>query len=395
MMESNREVLEIPYGMRDFLPEEAAQKRNIEAGLAGLFAVWGYDEVVTPTMEYLDTLTMGNGGALEPHMFKFFDRKNRTLALRHEMTTPIARLVASRLADAKLPLKLSYVSSVFRYEEAQTGRQCEFNQAGVELVGSSGASADAEIIALAVEGMKRIGLTDFQICLGQVEFVGGIMAQAQLSDSQQEKMKGMLERHDLVGWKALVEQAELPQRSAEILQRIPLLHGKKELLASAYDFALNEQSRRALDNLAEIHRLLEAYGVAEYVSFDLSVIRDFGYYTGMVFEAYAPGLGFPLCGGGRYDRLFSDFGTASPATGFSLGIERAMLALQRQGIAKPALQKDVYVSYAEGKRSEAISTARKLRDEGKVAELALASQGETEAAEAQAAKGYRELRYIK
>ena len=198
-MQANDIILEIPYGTRDFLPHEAAEKRQLETTLADLFASWGYDEIVTPTIEYLDTLTMGNGHVLEPHMFKFFDKNNRTLALRHEMTTPIARVAASRLKDETLPLKLSYISSVYRYEQTQTGRQCEFYQAGVEFMGSGTAAADAEVIALAAEGLRRTGLQNFQICLGQVDFINGIMQQFQLDDAMQTKIKAAMEQRNLVG----------------------------------------------------------------------------------------------------------------------------------------------------------------------------------------------------
>lgn len=393
-MQNHELILEIPYGTRDFLPSEAAEKRAIEAALAGLFTQWGYEEVVTPTIEYLDTLTMGNGSALEPHMFKFFDKNNRTLALRHEMTTPIARVVASRLQDAMMPLKLSYISSVFRYEQTQTGRQCEFYQAGVELIGSSSAASDAEVIALAIEGMKKAGLKDFQVCLGQVEFINGIMQQVRLTAEQQEQIKSAMEKHDLVGLEAIVDAAELPKNAKDILKKLPLLHGKEDLLKKAYDIALNEQSRRALDNLFEIYHLLQSYGAAEYVSFDLGVIRDFNYYTGMVFEAYTPGLGFPLCGGGRYDHMLSDFGTACPATGFALGIERVLLALERQGLQKPKIEKDLYVAYESGKIKEAIARVNELRAKGKVAELALQAQSRQEAVRYQQDKGYSELVYL-
>lgn len=372
-------VLEIPYGTRDFLPREAAQKRSIETALADTFARWGYAEVVTPTIEYLDTLTIGNGSALEPHMFKFFDKSNRTLALRHEMTTPIARMAASRLKGEELPLKLSYISSVYRYEQTQTGRQCEFYQAGVELMGVPTAAADAEIIALAVAAMRQAGLENFQICLGQVEFINGVMQQVNLSRELQEQIKQAMEKRDLVGLGSIIEQTELPKSAKELLKQIPLLHGREEMLKKAYDMVVNEQSKRALDNLQEIFNLLKAYGAADYVNFDLGVIRDFGYYTGMVFEAYAPGLGFPVCGGGRYDHMLSDFGNACPATGFALGIERVMLALERQGQHCKAGEQNVYVAYGEGAVLRAIETVTKLRHSGKNAELALQAQSRKEA----------------
>ena len=393
-MNKEKLVLEIPYGTRDFLPIEAAEKRAIETTLASLFADWGYDEVVTPTIEYLDNLTLGSNHTLEPHLFKLFDKNNRTLALRHEMTTPIARLVSSRLQDYPLPLKLSYISSVFRYEQTQTGRQCEFYQAGVELMGSTSAFADAEVIALAIQGLLHSGLSEFQICLGQVEFVNGIMEQYQLSDSVKDQLKTAMEQRNLVEFNQIIEDQELPETARAVLRKLPLLNGSADMLQKAYELALNEQSRRALDNLSEIYRLLQAYGVEQYVRFDLGIIRDFSYYTGMVFEAYTPGLGFPLCGGGRYDHLLSDFGSTCPATGFALGIERILLALERQGLAKPDQSKDVYLSYAAGKAAAAIEQAGKLRQSGKVVELALSAQTEQAAQESQQLKGYKELVYL-
>ena len=393
-MEKDKVVLEIPYGTRDFLPDEAAGKRVIENQMAELFAKWGYHEVVTPTIEYLDTLTMGNGRFLEPHMFKFFDKNNRTVALRHEMTTPIARLVASRLKEAPMPLKLSYISNVYRYEQTQTGRQCEFYQAGVELMGNSSASADAEVIALAIRGLLCSGLKDFKICLGQVEFVNGVMEQYQLPDGKREKIRRSIEERNLVGLETLVDSLDLPLNAKDILKRIPLLHGDGSMLKEAYGIALNAQSRRALDNLSEIFALLECYGVGQYVTFDLGIIRDFNYYTGMVFEAYTPGLGFPLCGGGRYDHMLSDFGNACPATGFAIGIERILLALERQGVGKPEFPKDVFVAYHEGKTAEAVTKATELREAGKMVELALSAQTEAEAKRCQKEMGCKELVYL-
>ena len=393
---SNKDlVLEIPYGTRDFLPQEAAEKRAIEARIARQFKLWGYDEVVTPTIEFLDTLTMGNGSNLEPQMFKLFDKQNRTMALRHEMTTPIARVVASRLGEEWLPHKLSYISSVFRYEKTQTGRQCEFHQAGVELIGSSKATADAEMIALAVSIMKEAGLKDFQICLGQVEFTNGLMQQCCIFPKQQEQIKDAIERRDLVALGEIVDATELSEAAKDMVKQLPLLHGDKNVLKKAYNMAMNEQSRRALDNLTEIYELLEAYGVAEYVTFDLGVIRDFSYYTGMVFEVYTPGLGFPLCGGGRYDHMLTDFGRALPATGFAVGIERILLALEREGLAKPEAEKDIYVAYAPGMQQEAIRQVQAFRAEGKNCELAMAACLEQEADAYRKEKGYKELIFIK
>ena len=394
-MENKEKVWEIPYGTRDFLPREAAEKRAIETAIAEEFNRWGYDEIVTPTVELLDTLTAVSGSDMEPHMFKLFDKNNRTLALRHEMTTPIARVAASRMKEEKLPLKLSYISSVFRYEQTQTGRQCEFHQAGVELLGSDKPTTDAEIIALAVSVMKQAGLNDFIICLGQVDFINGLMKQCGIESKDKAKIRSAIEQRDLVGLNRIVDHTDISEDAKTKVKEIPLLHGGKDVLKKAYSMINNEQSRKALDNLSEIYTLLEAYNVAEYITFDLGVIRDFSYYTGMVFEAYTPGLGYPLCGGGRYDNMLTDFGTELSATGFAVGIERIMLALERHGLKCEKKQRDVYVAFAAGKATEAIKAVQKLRRAGEACELAPGPSSEPEAEECREGKGYQQLIYIK
>ncbi len=389
-------LLEIPYGTRDFLPKDAKIKRDLESTLARTFDLWGYDEIVTPSIEYADTLTITNRSGLENQLFKFFDRNNRTLALRHEMTTPIARVAASRMYDDVLPFKLSYISSVYRYEQAQEGRQCEFYQAGVELMGVADASADAEVVALAVDCLSRAGLKDFEICLGQVEFINGLMEQMGLSEAKQNEIRTALEKRNLVDLSNAVDDTGLPEKAKDALKSIPMLQGKKDVLEAANSLALNEQSRKALDNLSDIYKLLESYGVADHVTFDLGVIRDFDYYTGMVFEVYAPGIGYPICGGGRYDNMLSDFGTDCPATGFALGIERLMLALSGQSETPAGTKKKgMYVAYAEGKREDAIKKVAKLRENGNIVELAFTAQTEDEAKQYRLSKNISEFIYIK
>jgi ATP phosphoribosyltransferase regulatory subunit len=220
------------------------------------------------------------------------------------------------------------------------------------------------------------------------------MDQVKLSPEQQQQIKQAMVTRDLVGLGEMLDHTDLTGNAKNILKRIPLLHGKENMLKQAYNMVYNEQSKRALDNLTEIYNLLKGYGFESYVNFDLGVIRDFNYYTGMVFEAYTPGLGFPLCGGGRYDNMLSDFGTACPATGFALGIERIMLALERQGLAVANTKKDIYIAWQEGKVLDAIVQAKKLRDEGNSVELALWAQTEKTAEEYQVAKGYHKLVYI-
>lgn len=387
-------VAQIPYGTRDFLPSDAKRKRFIDSKLAKLFASWGYDEVVTPTFEYLDTLTIGIGSSLAQNSFKFLDKNNRLLTLRPDMTTPLARLAVTRLKDYCVPLRLCYLTNVFRYEQAQAGRQCEFFQGGVELMGVAEPTADAEIVALAIKALLESGLQHFQISLGQVDYIQGIMGELGLTAKQQQQIKACITSRNLVGLEEVVADSGLSTAAQQLLQQIPVLHGKEELLERARKMAPNAVSRAALNNLADIYRLLQSYGVDQYVNFDLGIIRDFDYYTGMVFEGYTPGLGFPLCGGGRYDNLLAAFGSSCPATGFALGIDRVLLALERQGIDLPDQAKGVYIGWQAGHLAEAINEADKLRAGGQVVELAVVPQDRVTAAARCEQRGLAQLTYF-
>lgn len=393
-MKPNEPAIKIPYGTKDFLPAEARCKRVLEEKLAAQFCSWGYEEVVTPTMEYLQTLTTGTGLDLSEQMFVLFDRSNRILALRPEMTIPIARLAATRLREKPLPLRLFYLTNVFRHEEAQAGRQCEFHQAGVELMGASEPSADAEVIGLAISATLAAGLSDFRICLGQVDFINGIMADAGLSERERQEIKQCLVKRDLVGLERTTKRSGLTNEKQAAICQIPLLSGGREALSTARALATNSASRGALENLEAIFELLHAYGLQQYVVFDLGVIRDFDYYTGMVFEGYTPGLGFPFCGGGRYDRMLASFGLECPATGFAMGIERLLLALNRQGLNQQEGMRGVYVSWQEGQLIEAIAAARQLREDGAVVELSPIAESRTKAEQNRSQRHFRELLYI-
>lgn len=385
-------VPRIPYGTRDFLPREAEEKRRLEAELAALFGNWGYDEVVTPTFEYLETLEAGSGG--ENQVFKFFDQHNRLVALRHEMTTPIARVAATRLKEAEPPLKLFYLTNVFRQEEAQTGRQCEFYQGGIEVLGVADSTADAEVIALAVESMRSSGLKNFKFSLGQVDFINGLMDSASNIKNLKARLRKAVTGRNLVELEECLKESPLAEQERKALQELPLLHGGTEVLSRAGKITSNPICRQALENLWEIYELLNHYEVSEYVNFDLGLTRDLDYYTGMVFEGYAPGLGFPICGGGRYDRMLEAFGVECPATGFALGVERIMLALERQAASLNPKKEDVYLAWAVDCLPLALKQAAKLRNTGCRVEMALRPQLESDAEWTRQEKGRGRLVYV-
>ena len=373
-------ILQVPYGTRDVLPGEAAARRQMEDRICGLFSRWGYDEVATPTFEYLDTFAgtdQSGAGA-----FKFFDRKGSILMLRTDMTTPIARMVATRMRKDKGVKRLSYRAQLFRYEEAQAGRQCEFTQCGIEMMGASGAAADAEVVALAVNTLLEAGLKHFNITLGQMEFINGLIEAAALTEEQAKAIKRCLIKRNAAGLEEAVEAANIPEQLAYIFKELLFLHGGVELLEEMQKRVLSRRCRDALQNLREIYELAKSYDVAQYLSFDLGLTRSLDYYTGMLFEGYAAGMGYSLIGGGRYDNMMQRFGHPCPATGFALGIDRIALTLQRQGSLAVERPEAVFVGYAAGKAPEGIRLASALRKEGKRVRLASCPMAGEEAEQA-------------
>lgn len=391
---SENKVLQVPYGTKDLLPGEAGAKRKMEDGLAANFAQWGYAEVQTPTFEYLDTFALGGSGITEESM-KFLDRNNKTLVLRSDMTTPLARMVATRMNDQESVKRLFYISNIFRYEQTQAGRQCEFSQAGVELMGTANPMADAEVLALAVASLQTAGLEKFKISVGHIGFLAGLMEEVNLTAQEQDKIKKLVLEHNAVDLENYVATLSIDVKLKDLLGKLLFLQDGQDMLKKLQKSINNEKSSKALENLLEIYGFAKEYGVSKYLSFDLSLIRNFDYYTGMVFEAYTPEMGFNICGGGRYDSMMSSFGKDSPATGFAMGIDRIILALQREGSFKNDSGWDVFVAWEDGYAKEAIQKTTELRAQGKKVKIAFNSMSETQAEQATVKNNCASLVYIR
>jgi ATP phosphoribosyltransferase regulatory subunit len=322
---------QLPKGAKIYLPDEAARKRAVEERLFDVFRRWGYREVVTSAYEYFDVLAHGTDHDLQERMFKMVDRESgRLLTLRADVTPQIARIVATRMREEPKPLRLHYVTSVFRYDEPHVGRYREFYQAGVELIGLPNPEGDAEMIAMTVEGLRALGLGRFQIDVGQADFFRGILEDLAVEPAVARELRDALGRKDLSALERLVADLAAPAAATELLLALPTLYGRGDVLERAERLVKSARSEAALGNLAEVYRLLRAYGLADSVLLDLGEVRGFDYYSGVHFEAYVTGLGAPLVGGGRYDQMLAHFGYDCPATGFAFDIGRALLALASQ-----------------------------------------------------------------
>ncbi len=321
--------MKLPAGVRDWLPAELTRKRAVEASIRAVFAASGYDEVETPATERYETLLTGLGEHVAAQTYRFDDRRGTQLALRPEMTTSIARLVSTRLRD-DLPLRLSYVARAFRFEEPQEGRMREFTQAGLEYLGVASADADAEALFTAITALDAVGLSTMQIDINHVAVLDGVLASVGVPAGLSLEVKRLLSTRNLVELQALLEP-RYPVAARELFA-LALARGQGELLGRLQPWCQSESAQDGIKRLQFLLDEAQKRGLEHRITVDPTLLRGLGYYTGMVFEGYVGELGFPLCGGGRYDDLLPRFGLEAPAVGWSVGIERILLALERQGV---------------------------------------------------------------
>jgi ATP phosphoribosyltransferase regulatory subunit len=356
---------QLPKGARLYLPDEAARKRHVETRLVEVFGRWGYREIITPTFEFFDALAIGTDPAVQENMFKLVDRETgRLLALRADITPQIARVVATRLRDEPKPLRLCYVTNVFRYDEPQLAHYREFYQAGVELLGLDKPEAEVEIVAMAVEGLRALGLSRFQIDVGHPDFFRGLMEEIKTDGAREQEVRVALARKDLGALERLVAELAPPAHVGDALLALPSLFGRSEVLERAAGFARNARSERALANLSEVNRLLAIYGLADDVLLDLGEVRGFDYYSGTYFEAYVAGFGAAVAGGGRYDHLLARFGYDCPAVGFAFDVARLLSVMDAQSVAVELPGPDFFIIDFTPEKTAALSLARRLRDRG-------------------------------
>jgi ATP phosphoribosyltransferase regulatory subunit len=383
-----------PEGVQDILFEECYLKRSLEAKIRKLFNSYGYLEVETPTLEFYDTFSTESDITPQETMFKFFDQQGRILVLRPDITIPIARIAATKFKGARYPLRFSYIQNAFKYNELGGGKQKEFTQAGVEIVGSSTPEADAEVIATAIHTVKAAGLKDFQIDIGQVDFFKGLMEQTGLSGQDIEQMRVLIDRKDFLGIEEIVKGYNIPGELKELIFNLPGLFGSADIIDRVEKITVNERSIHALENLRSVLRILEDYSLSDYVSIDLGMLQSLNYYTGIIFRGFTYGVGFPILSGGRYDDLIGQYGEKCPATGFSLGINMVMTALDRQKVPAEKPCVDSLVSYTEKGRRNAFRIADELRKQGLGVEMDITGYGIEELKEYARSKGIGGILYI-
>jgi ATP phosphoribosyltransferase regulatory subunit len=315
----------IPPGTRDVLPDEMRELRRLQASLAEAFEARGYGEVATPTIEYFEVLARGDERGA-PVAYRFFDERGELLAMRSDMTIPIARLVSSRYAEAEMPLRFFYIGNAYRAVRPQRGQMREFMQVGVELIGAEAPQGTAEVVEVLVAALDAAGLTRAVIGLGDADLYRQLLAETGVEGDELAAIMSHLAAHDRVGLETEVRSLDrVGDAERETLLQIANLRGGAEILDAARKLG-GEAVERAMSRLQATYDAVAERGVGDRVQLDLGLLRDLGYYTGAILEVYDPALGHVLGGGGRYDELMGRFGKPLPAAGFGLYLERVHIA---------------------------------------------------------------------
>jgi ATP phosphoribosyltransferase regulatory subunit len=321
-------LVQVPPGVQCFVGAEARRRRAIEDRVVSVFEGWDYDEIIPPLFDYADVFTEP---LLAPRTYSFVGRDGSLLALRPDFTSLLAKIAAGRLAHRPAPIRLYYSGEVLRYEPPKAGRQSELHQMGLEHLGGERGGADVEVLAIASECLEALGVRGFVLALGHVGLFAGLVEDARLAAADGDALRERVEAKDVEGARDVLRRAGAPRETEDALVRLTGFGGGLEALDEARAaFASVPRAGVAIRELSEAVEALRAAGLERHVAIDLGEVRGLDYYTGLVFRAYAPGLGFEVGGGGRYDTLLARFGRPMPAVGFMLGLDRVALLLERQ-----------------------------------------------------------------
>lgn len=316
--------------MRYYIGAEARLRRTIEDTAMSVFAAWSYEEVITPSVDYYDLFEQGMGQAEAQRGFRFTDNDGRLLALRPDVTSSVARMAATLLAERPRPLRFCYAAPVFRQQpQSHAEWRRENTQLGCELIGTNGHSADLEVLRLAAEILSRLDLqASYVITINNVEIFNGVAAQLNLATATREELRRLIDTRETAELQTFVDTFSNSEGCA-FLQATQLT-GKREVLRAAREVITNSRSVAALDSLEELWTAIESHGLSDHFEIDLSDVSSLDYYTGLSLKVFVHGAGTSVGRGGRYDGLTGNFGRSEPAVGFVLNLDALTEVLARR-----------------------------------------------------------------
>jgi histidyl-tRNA synthetase len=360
-------TIQRPRGTRDFAPEEMEKRRYIEEVLRKTADTFGYREIATPTFEHAELYTERSGESIRNEMYMFKDKGGRELSLRPELTMPTMRFYAEELRNMSKPIKVYYFGNCFRYERPQSGRFREFWQYGCEIIGGGEHESDADIIACAVNSLENAGLKKFVVRIGHLGTIRGLLWEIGIEGEEHSKCMQLIDKGEKEELFTILKAKSPSNLGIDRIKALLDLENSKTVYQAARKIvAGNRKATKAIDSLERILKILEALGIENYVV-DLGIARGLDYYTGMVFEIDVPTLGAEkqVCGGGAY-KLATLFGAEeTTSTGFAIGFDRVIMALDLQETEIPIKKVATYIiPLGEPAKIEAMKIATSLRKNG-------------------------------
>lgn len=348
-----------PEGTRDLLFEECAAKRAITERLTDLFESYGYSEVMTPGLEFFDVFNGKVRYFPQETMYKLVDGKNRLMVLRPDNTMPIARLAATRLRGERLPLKLFYNQSIFVVNPKNSGRDDEFTQSGIEILGGKSGAADIEALSLAAKALAVCD-EDYRLEIGDNGFFRELIPQLGADEELSESIREFIETKNYPALVGILSGYD--SKAAAAIGKLPELFGGAEVFAEAERYMFTDTLRERLKELKALYDSICEICPADRIRVDLGLVHKKNYYTGILFRGYVQGYGRPVLSGGRYDKLLGDFGREAAAIGFAVNVEAAVKVLYSRGVGVPA--PDVLVHSEQGAEAAALKHCGELISEG-------------------------------
>ena len=339
-------LLHTPDGVRDLYNEDYKKKLDIQEQLHQVFEQYGCLDIQTPTFEYFDVFSKQLGTTPSKDLFKFFDTEGNTVVLRPDFTPSIARCAAKYFDPENEAVKLCYMGNTFTNASKYQGRLKETTQCGVEFIGDGSAEADAQMLAMVVDSLKAIGMEKFQISVGHAGFFDALLDAAELRRKHANKLRTLLDNKNFLDVEAFVEELDVESRLKQLFLLLADFDITDEDLDNAKKWAVDyPKVAKAIDSLDELNQNVKAKGIKQFISFDLGMISNYEYYTGIIFAGYTYGLGEPIVKGGRYDNLLSNFDKDAPAIGFAFVVDQLLSAIS----VKKEVEEDRYLTFALGK----------------------------------------------
>lgn len=358
-------LLHIPEGVRDIYNSECRVKLMLEKKLHRVLEGYGFHDIQTPSFEFFDIFNQERGTVASRDMYKFFDREGNTLVLRPDITPSIARCMAKYFKEETLPIRLCYIGNTYINSSSLQGKLKEVTQLGAELMNDDSGEADAELLALTIDCLIQSGLKDFQVEIGNADFFRAMVEESGFKEEDEiSNLRGLIENKNMFGMEDILAGKEIREDLKNVFLKFPELFGNLDILNQAKELTSNPRALKAIKRLEDIYAILSEYGYEKYISYDLGMLSQYNYYTGIIFKAYTYGTGEAIATGGRYDNLVGQFGKEAPAIGLAIVIDQLMFALTRQQLVEAPEDRDTLILYEEKYRRQAVGLANHFRADG-------------------------------